>query len=139
MPRGAQASRQRWLAVLLALVLAGVLLGVAWAADPGSKDDPLATVSFVTRRAQFTRVELAPGQLFRLGSGAELVIAEDSLTNVEFEGLDPARDELINLTTGARASGTALFPFQHYVNAGARELKLKPARDTVLLLRGEWR
>jgi hypothetical protein len=127
--------------LLLALALGAGLavLGLARAADPGSKDDPLATLSYVQRYSSFTRHELAAGQILLLRPGAELVIADSGGQGLEFAGLDPLRDALLNLSAGEPAASATLLPYAHYVNASTHELKLKPARAAVLLLRGDWR
>ena len=61
----------------MALAAAALLVGLALAAEPGGKEDPLATISYVGRYAQFSRVECAARRSLRLGTGAELVTAKD--------------------------------------------------------------
>lgn len=115
-----------------------VAAGWALAADPGSKEDPLATVSYVQRSAQFTRVEASRGQLIKLGPGSELVVADDTEEYLPLTGFDPLRDELIDLSQGGRTGTAKLLPFHHYVNASAHEIKFKLEREALLLLKGDW-
>ena len=49
--------------VLLALLGSAALMISRASADPGSKEDPLATVGYVQKKAQFTRRSLPAGSL----------------------------------------------------------------------------
>ena len=62
----------RWLTTAGVICLGGLLLTLALAAEPGSKDDPLATVTYVREHAQFVRVDIAAGRSLRLGDIAEV-------------------------------------------------------------------
>ncbi len=127
---------------LAGLLLAGTaLLGLALilAADPGSKDDPLATLSYVQRYAQFTRQELPSGASLRLGIGAELVPADVLQGPLAVRGLDNLRDDLLDLTTGERCGTAQLLPGHHYINAGTHEVFLNFETPAAMLLRGEWK
>ena len=130
-------TRNRWL-VLGALVLA-LAAGWAVAAEPGSKEDPLATVSYVESHAQFTRLDLAAGHSLRLGTGAELVIAEPAFAEVSVSELDPLRDSLLDLTEGKPVQLATLKSSHHYINASNHDVFIRPAEETVVLLRGEWK
>jgi hypothetical protein len=126
---------------LLAGLLGGLALaaaGLALASDPGSKDDPLVTLSYVKGLAQFQRAEIRAGKSLRLGTGAELVILEPSYEDVEVKGLDAQKSGLINLTSGERVGTAALTAHQHYVNSAAGEQFLKFSVDATVLVRGDW-
>lgn len=129
------------LGAVLALA-AGALLAwsaLAQSAEPGSKDDPLATISYVQHYAQFTRHELAVGDSLRLGVGSEIIVVDPLVTTASFSGLDGLRDDLFNLTTGERATSGALYAGQHYVNGGTHDIFLKAGEAVPVLLRGEWK
>lgn len=129
--------RNLWIAGKVALGLAAVLLLMA--AEPGSKDDPLATVGYVERYAQFVRVNVAAGESLRLGVGTEFIMAEPLLGEVAVRELDPMRDTVLNLTTGTPLGLAVLSPVHHYINAGTHDIFLRPEEEVVLMLRGEWK
>jgi hypothetical protein len=118
--------------------LAGAL-ALTLAAGPGSAQDPLATVGYVQRCAQFQRVELAAGQPLRLGEGAELVLIEPRGQLLSLRGYDSLRDLLVNLSTGEPLAGSSLGAFQHYLNGSSHELVLRLDADATALVRGVWK
>ena len=128
--------------------LVGVLtiLGCAlWAvctvalADPGSKEDPLATVSFVQKKAQFVRRILPAGTSLRLGVGCELVVVDPAFEQLRADQLDPLRDQLVDLTAGKLADAPAIETQHHYVNGSSHDVFLRFDREATVLLRGEWK
>ena len=121
---------------ILALV---VLLGVGRAADPGSRQDPLATVSYVTRLASFARLELSAGDSLTLGPGAELVVVESPAEQVPVRGMAPECGLLVDLSAGTLVRDGMLQPYHDYVNGAAQELWLKVDLPVSVLVRGEWR
>lgn len=129
--------RKLWLAIKVALGLAAVLLLMA--AEPGSKDDPLATVGYVERYAQFVRVNVAASQSLRLGVGTEFIMAEPLLGEVAVRELDPMRDTVLDLSAGATLGLAVLTPAHHYINASTHDIFLRPEEEVALLLRGEWK
>ncbi|MEZ5337944.1 MAG: hypothetical protein R3F46_06725 [bacterium] len=132
-------TRQRLLlATLFAAVLLLAMHGVL-GADPGSKEDPLATVSYVQHRGMFTLQQFRSGTSIRLGTGAELVLAQPGSGQVVVEGLDLQRDELLDLSLGERLGQSVLVSAHHYVNASGHDVFIRPASDCALLLRGEWK
>ncbi|MBN2081416.1 hypothetical protein JW859_04320 [bacterium] len=118
----------------LLAVLASVL-----AAEPGGKDDPLATVSYIAQHAQFAREEAPAGRSLRLGPGTELVIVEPAYTELAVREFDPLRDTLIDLTAGVPVQLASLTAGHHYVNASNHDIFVELATESVLLLRGEWK
>jgi len=121
----------------VALGLAAALLLLA--AEPGSKDDPLATVGYVERYAQFVRVNVAAGQSLRLGVGTEFIITEPLLGEITVRELDPMRDTVLDLTAGTTLGLAVLIPAHHYINASTHDIFLRPEEEVALLLRGEWK
>jgi len=122
------------------LALAAVaVVGWALAAEPGSKEDPLATISYVARHAQFVRLEAAANQSLRLMPGAELIIAEPQFSEVAVREFDPLRDTLLDLTEGRPVQLARLAAGHHYINASNHDVFLRPEEESVLLLRGDWR
>ena len=126
--------------VLIGVMVFGLLLAaIVLAAEPGSKDDPLATVTYVKRYSAFTRVELDTKQGVRLGQGAELVIPGlqgESYTASEF---DPARDDLIDLSEGRLTVSKTLLSNHHYLNASSHDVFLKFDTSLPVMIRGEWK
>lgn len=120
------------------VVLALITLGVVLAADPGSPDDPLATISYVKRFAQFQHVELAANQTLKLGPGAELVLIGQAGQMIGFSGYDQFRDRLVNLSLGEAVGKGALAPFQHYMNASTHDLPLRFSGEVEAWVRGVW-
>jgi hypothetical protein len=114
-------------------------VGWALAAEPGSKDDPLATISYVARHAQFVRLEVTAGQSLRLMPGAELVVVEPVLSEVEVREFDPLRDTLLDLTEGRPAQLARLTTGHLYINGSNHDIFLRPSEEVVMLLRGDWR
>ena len=133
-------AKGRWpLLATCALLLAAALSMAALAADPGSKEDPLATVSYVQQRGMFSLLQLRAGTSLRLGTGAELIVTQPAGGQVLVEELDPLRDELLDLTEGSLVSQKLLYPAHHYVNGSGHDIFLRPQSDVSLLLRGEWK
>jgi hypothetical protein len=122
-----------------ALAAVALLVGLALAAEPGGKEDPLATISYVGRYAQFSRVECAARRSLRLGTGAELVIVDPVFEEIAVRELDPLRDTLMDLTLGTPVQLAVLTAGHHYVNASNHDIFVRPDEDIVLLLRGEWK
>jgi hypothetical protein len=132
-------SLPRWLA---ALILTGVLaagLLLALGADPGSKEDPLVTISYIQRYSQFSRQEFPAGRSLKLGIGAEFIPADMLQTSVSCRGLDAMRDNLIDLTAGQSCTNAQLQPGHHYINAGTHDIFLAFDTETAVLVRGEWK
>ena len=128
-----------WL-LIACLALAGLgVLGWALAAEPGSKDDPLATVGYIARHAQFVRQDVTAGQSLRLMPGAELIIAEPVLSEISVREFDPLRDTLLDLTEGKPAQLARLTTGHHYINGSNHDIFLRPDEEIVMLLRGDWR
>jgi hypothetical protein len=117
------------LLIALGLTAAGTaLLGWALAAEPGSKEDPLATISYVARHAQFVRQEAVAGQSLRLMPGAELIIAEPQFSDVVVGEFDPLRDALLDLTEGRPVQLAQLTAGHHYIN-GSHDVFLRPEEE----------
>lgn len=126
--------------VLFVLVGLGLLLAaIALAAEPGSKDDPLATVTYVKRYSAFTRVELDAKQGLRLGQGAELVLPGLQGDNFAVSEFDPLRDDLIDLSVGSLTVSKILLANHHYLNASSHDVFLKFETSLPILVRGEWK
>lgn len=121
--------------MLCLLVLAGLALA---AADPGGKDDPLVTMSYVKGLAQFSRTTVAAGKGVKLASGTEFVVLDPASGPVEVRGVDASLSGLVDLSAGQPASGR-IDPYHHYVNAGQGDQYVKFMQETTLLLRGDWR
>ncbi len=123
----------------MALAAAALLVGLALAAEPGGKEDPLATISYVGRYAQFSRVECAARRSLRLGTGAELVIVDPAFEEIAVREFDPLRDTLVDLTEGTPVQLAVLIAGHHYVNGSNHDVFLRADEDIVLLMRGEWK
>jgi hypothetical protein len=127
--------------VLVLTVLAG--LGTLHfdraSADPGSKEDPLATVSYVQKKAQFVRRILPAGESLRLGVGAELLVVDPAFTKLNANGLDPMRDQLVDVTAGKLADAPQIEGQHLYINGSSHDVFLRFERETTILLRGEWK
>lgn len=119
------------------LCLAAIALALS-AADPGSKDDPLVTLSYVKGVAQFSRATIPAGKGVKLGPGTEFVVLDPAAGPVDVRGVDATLSGLVNLSAGQPAGGR-IEPYQHYVNAGQGEQFVKFMQETTLLLRGDWR
>lgn len=128
-----------WYLIAGAVLAAGLALGIALAAEPGSKDDPLATVLYVQRHAQFARFEVETGRSLRLGTGAELVVADPAFSEIAVSEFDPLRDTLLDLTTGAPLQLPALTAGHHYLNASSHDVFIRADEELVVMLRGEWK
>lgn len=124
------------IATLLALVL--LVLGLIISADPGSQADPLATVSYVQRFAQFQHVQLSANKTLQLGPGSEMVLLGQAGQLVSVSGVEQLRDRLLNLSSGEPVIKGSLAPFQHYLNASTHELQLRFGADVELWVRGVW-
>jgi hypothetical protein len=127
-----------WPVVVTALMLLAMLVGMALAADPGSRDDPLATVSYVGRHGQFSRQELNAGHSLRLGSGAEVIVVQPGFGEVAVNGLNPMKDTLVDVTDGVPVAREELAPNHHYINGSDHDVTIRPEVDTVVLVSGEW-
>jgi hypothetical protein len=109
------------------------------AAEPGSKDDPLATVGYVEKFAQYNSVTLPARQSLRVGKGTEFVInsaAQNTLTTSEFK---PLHDELLDLSEGAPVLVEELQVYHHYLNASSHDIFLRFDSETTLMIRGSWK
>jgi len=130
---------KRYLYLYLAAILAvaAALTAAALAADPGSREDPLASISYVDRYSQFERVELGTGQSIRIGAGCEFILVEPAGRLIDLVGFNPAASVLLNLSTGNRVDGQAVQSYQLYINGGEQPFKLAAASAVTLLVRGE--
>lgn len=131
--------RQRLLLATAVTALCSLATMGVLSADPGSKEDPLATVSYVQHRGMFTLRQVPAGTSIRLGTGAELIVTQPAAGQVVIDELDPLRDDLLDISAGERVSATALLPAHHYVNGSGHDIFIRPANDCALLLRGEWK
>jgi len=123
-------------ALITAIIL--ITVGAGWAADPGSREDPLATVSYVTRHASFSRQLLNAGDKLTLAPGTELIVAECATTGLAVRGLEPERDTLIDMSAGTEVLDGMLIRCHHYINGAEQDLWLKLDSPAAILLRGEW-
>lgn len=123
------------LAGLLCIAAIGFALG---AADPGSKDDPLVTMSYVQGLAKFSRSTVPAGKGVKLGPGTEFVVLDPASGPVEVRGVDQTLTGLVDLSAGQPAAGR-IEPYHHYVNAGQGDQYVKFMQETTLILRGDWR
>lgn len=130
--------RQVGIASILALLLLCGAVLFALAADPGSKDDPLVTQSYVRGLANFKRVDVPAKRGLRLGAGTEFVLL-DPVEPTACPGLDPRKSIAVDLSSGERLGSATLEPFHHYVNGGSADLFLKFNGNVTLLLKGEWK
>ncbi|MCC7479825.1 hypothetical protein IT575_15405 [bacterium] len=126
------------IALACSVLLIGGAVLFAVAADPGSKDDPLVTQSYVRGLASFKRTEVPAKRGLRLAPGAEFVLL-DPAEPTSAPGLDPRKSVAVNLSSGERLTSSTLEPFQHYVNGGSGDLFLKFNTNVTLLLKGEWK
>jgi hypothetical protein len=133
-----QRHNNRSLLALALIALALLTLGLILAADPGSQADPLATVTYVQRFAQFQHLELNANQTLKLGAGSELVLLGQAGQMVSVSGVEQLRDRLLNLSSGEPVFSGSLAPFQHYLNASTHELQLRFGGDVELWVRGVW-
>ncbi len=126
------------IAFALSVLLIGGAVLFALAADPGSKDDPLVTQSYVRNLANFKRTEVPAKRSLRLSPGAEFVLL-DPVEPTACPGLDPRKSVAVDLSDGERLGAATLEPFHHYVNGGNGDLFLKFNASVTLLLKGEWK
>jgi hypothetical protein len=126
------------LGVLLGLLVMLALSLSLGAADPGGKDDPLVTMSYVKGMAQFTRSHVAAGKGVKLGPGAEFVVLDPAAGPIDARGIDASLTGIVDLSRGEPAGGV-IAPFHHYVNAGQGDQYVKFMQEATLLLRGDWR
>jgi hypothetical protein len=121
-------------AAVAVLAIAGPLASIA--AEPGGKDDPLATVG-CRALAQYNSLALPAGQSLRVGTGAEFVIvdAEDSaLATTEFEPLrQTARSERGRASACRGAEGLPPLPQRQQPASSALR------SETTLMIRGSWK
>mgnify|MGYP001285236800 CR=1 FL=1 len=120
-------------ALMIALPPAGI------AAEPGSKDDPLATVGYVERFAQYNTVTLPARQSLRVGVGTEFVITNAADSTIRASEFKPLHDELIDLTDGEPVLIEELAVYHHYLNASSHDIFFRFDNETTLLIRGSWK
>jgi hypothetical protein len=125
--------------VLLALLASAALFITRANADPGSKEDPLATVGYVQKKAQFTRRSLPAGSSIKLGVAAEMVVVDPPSGSLRAGQLDGLRDTLVDLSDGSLAENGTIETLHHYINGSSHEIFLSFDREVTVLLRGEWK
>ena len=126
--------------IMIAVALiAAAAWGISIAAEPGSKSDPLATVGYVQRYAQFTSQRQPAGESIRLAQGAEFVIVGTQVMSIGTTKFNPLHDDLADLSAGNPARNQALLPYHHYVNASNHDIFIAFDTEVELLLRGEWK
>jgi hypothetical protein len=126
-----------WRGILFACAAIALLLLGSALADPGSREDPLITVSYASQLASFDLRRLAVGQELKLRPGAEVVLVSPNSKPVNAAGLSGDKTPLINLTTGERLMVTALVANQHYVYGGEKAVTLRFDSAVTCLVRGE--
>jgi len=109
------------------------------AAEPGSKDDPLATVGYVERFAQYNSVTLPARQSLRVGVGTEFVLVEAGGSTVRTTEFKPLHDELVDMTEGAPVLVEELNEYHHYLNASGHDIFFRFESETTLFIRGTWK
>lgn len=135
---------------IVALSLAGVCTAAAVvcllvapllssAAEPGSKDDPLATVGYIDRFAKYNSVLLPAHQSLRVGIGTEFVVVDAPGSTLSTGEFKPLHDELIDLTQGAPVLTEEISEYHHYLNASGHDIFFRFDGDTTLFIRGTWK
>ena len=115
---------------------AAVALALLLAASPGTKEDPLATVSYVDRFSRFERVVYNEGDKLLLLPGAEFVLVDPSHEATQLHSFNGLKDEIIDLTLGQRLNASELAPFHHFLNASMHEVVLRPSRQLTVMIKG---
>jgi hypothetical protein len=125
--------------VIVSLVTMLLIPPAGLAAEPGSKDDPLATVGYVERFAQFNAVTLPARQSLRIGVGTEFVIVNAGDSLIRTTEFKPLHDELIDLTGGEPVLIEELAVYHHYLNASSHDIFFRFEGETTLMIRGSWK
>ena len=126
-------------AVLVSLSIMLLVPPTGLAAEPGSKDDPLATVGYVERFAQFNTVTLPARTSLRIGVGTEFVIVNAGDSTIRTTEFKPLHDELIDLTDGEPVLIEELAVYHQYLNASSHDIFFRFEGEATLMVRGSWK
>lgn len=121
------------------LVLLIVVAGVVWAAsdpEPGSREDPLITKSYVDHLSAWQRVQVASGGAFNISEGTEWVVVFTAANSSAISGDKAKLDKVFDLTAGSALGEAQVMTGHHYICAASGEFTVTFASDTQLLVRG---
>lgn len=116
--------------VALVLLTTTLLLGpAAWAVEPGSKDDPIITRSYLETLYSWQVTSLQDGQTISLDLGVQFVVRSGSasVVGVGTEGL-------IDLTAGKELRDGEPIPPYHLILSPSSDRRGVRARSQVVLL-----
>ncbi len=126
---------------LLIVVFVLVLLMAVWVTsgkvpEPGSKEDPLVTKTYVDWHARWRNMKLNENSFLKLGLGTQFVITEpmDHPVHLKEHNLEDAK--LINLTEGEVVTESELIPLNLYIVASEQEARLTFGEDAEIIVRG---
>jgi hypothetical protein len=121
------------------LVLFVIIAGIVWAAadpEPGSREDPLITKSYVDHLSAWQRVQVASGGAFNICEGTEWVVVFTASNSSVVSGDKAKLDKVFDLTAGSALGEATVSTGHHYICAASGEFAITFASDTQLLVRG---
>ncbi len=124
---------------VISLSFFALVIGVVWAAsdpEPGSREDPLVTKSYVDHNSVWQRVQVSSGGALNVGEGTEWVVVFTASNSSAVAGDKAKLEKVFDLTTGATLGEAPVLTGHHYICAASGEFAITFASDTQLLVRG---
>lgn len=123
-----------YLVFALTCLATGVVIGKV--PEPGSKEDPLVTQSYVDWHAKWREVSFKSGDLLKLESGAEFVIIEPSDHPVHLKELNLDDTTIVDLTEGSPLTKRELTPLRLYIVASNTDARITFDESARIYVRG---
>ncbi len=123
--------------LLLAPVMLG-LLGVVLARvpEPGSKEDPLVTKTYVDWHARWKKIKVKGGDFFKLDGGTELIITEPMDHPIRLREHNFQDTRFVDVTSGVIVLEYELQPFHLYVVASDEQARIAFEESATIYVRG---
>ncbi len=124
---------------ILYLILVGIsLLGVVLAKvpEPGSKEDPLVTKTYVDWYAKWQELNLKAGDFLKLEMGTEFLLVEPSDHPLHLREVNLDATRIVDVTSGTVLTSRDLSPYHLYLVASVNEARIVIDDSAKIFIRG---
>ena len=113
-----------------------VAMALARVPEPGSKEDPIVTKSYVDWKSVWREVSLDSGGFLKLSPGVEFIVTEPMDHPVQLREQNMNQSKIADLTTGELLLKVQLVPFHHYLVLPPEDVRLTFDEKTKIFIRG---
>jgi len=119
------------------LVMAFVVaVALARVPEPGSKEDPIVTKSYVDWKSVWREVSVDSGGFLKLSPGVEFTLIEPIDHPVQLREQDMSQSRIADLTAGELLLKAQLVPFRHYLILPPEDVRLTFDEKAKIFIRG---